>query len=44
MQELREMSRHREGLVERKTQVKNEIRKVLETAGYKLPSKRRQRK
>jgi len=37
MQELREMTRHREGLVERKTQVKNEIRKVLETAGYKLP-------
>jgi len=37
MQELREMSRHREGLVERKTQVKNEIRKILETAGYKLP-------
>ena len=34
--ELRELTRYRESLVERTTQVKNEIRKILEFAGYKI--------
>lgn len=36
MLELRELTRYRQGLVEKATQVKNEIRKFLETAGYKI--------
>ena len=34
--ELRELTRYRESLVEKTTQVKNEIRKILELAGYKI--------
>jgi transposase len=34
--ELRELTRYRESLVEKTTQVKNEIRKILEFAGYKI--------
>jgi Transposase and inactivated derivatives len=34
--ELRELTRYRESLVEKTTQVKNEIRKTLEFAGYKI--------
>jgi transposase len=34
--ELRELTRCRESLVEKTTQVKNEIRKILEFAGYKI--------
>ncbi|BAB65867.1 transposase for insertion sequence element [Sulfurisphaera tokodaii str. 7] len=36
IKELRELTRHRENLVNKITQVKNEIRKTLEIAGYKI--------
>ena len=36
IRELRELTRYRTSLVEKEAQVKNEIRKILETAGYKL--------
>ncbi|MEM0173583.1 MAG: IS110 family transposase, partial [Sulfolobaceae archaeon] len=36
IKELRELTRHRESLVNKITQVKNEIRKTLEIAGYKI--------
>ncbi|BDB99186.1 hypothetical protein SACC_22030 [Saccharolobus caldissimus] len=36
IKELRELTRYRESLVEKITQVKNEIRKILEFAGYKI--------
>ncbi len=36
IRELRELTRYRESLVEKITQVKNEIRKILESAGYKI--------
>ncbi|BDB99789.1 hypothetical protein SACC_28060 [Saccharolobus caldissimus] len=36
IKELRELTRYRESLVEKITQVKNEIRKILEIAGYKI--------
>ncbi len=33
---MRELTRYRESLIEKITQVKNEIRKILELAGYKI--------
>lgn len=34
--EIKELTRYRESLIEKITQVKNEIRKILEFAGYKI--------